>query len=70
MASMMSTWLPLLALPNVEIKRPIEVDGFALASIHDARVKELVDAHPNFREFLSRFTTEFGQPDPKGVLVQ
>jgi hypothetical protein len=57
----MPTSLPLFALPNIEIKRPIGVEGFALASIHDARVQELADAHPNFREFLSRFTTEFGQ---------
>jgi hypothetical protein len=31
----MSTWIPLFALANIEVRRPIEVDGFALASIHD-----------------------------------
>lgn len=65
----MSTWLPLFALANIEVRQPIEVDGFALASIHDARVRELAEAHPNFREFLSRFTTEFGQPIVPSVFI-
>jgi hypothetical protein len=65
----MSTWLPMFALPNIEVRRPIEVDGFALASIHDARVQELAEAHPNFREFLSRFTTEFGKPIVPSVFI-
>jgi hypothetical protein len=65
----MSIWLPMLSLPNIEVKRPIEVDGFALASFHDARVQELADAHPNFREFLNRFTTEFGQPIVPSIFI-
>jgi hypothetical protein len=56
----MVEWLPMFALPSIEIQQAIEVDGFALASIHDSRVQELVDRHPNFKEFLGRFTTEFG----------
>jgi hypothetical protein len=58
----MSEWLPMFALANIEVKNAIEVDGFALASIHDPRVQELARAHPSFKEFLNRFTTEFGQP--------
>lgn len=65
----MFLWLPMFALPNIEVKRPIEVDGFALASIHDARVHELAQAHPNFREFLNRFTTEFGNPIVPSVFI-
>jgi hypothetical protein len=65
----MATWLPMFALPNIEVRRPIEVDGFALASIHDARVRELAEAHPNFREFLNRVTTEFGRPIIPSVFI-
>jgi hypothetical protein len=65
----MSTWLPMFALANIEVRQPIEVDGFALASIHDARVRELAEAHPNFHEFLNRFTTEFGQPIVPSVFI-
>src|ERR1700733_10212623 len=65
----MSTWLPMFALANIEVRRPIEVGGFALASIHDARVRELAEAHPNFREFLNRFTTEFGQPITPSIFI-
>src|SRR5262249_16822680 len=40
-----------------------------LASIRDARIQELADAHPNFREFLNRFTTEFGQPIVPSIFI-
>ncbi len=62
-------WLPLFALPNIEVWQPIEVDGFALASIHDCRVRELAESHPNFREFMSKFKTEFGQPVIPSVFI-
>ncbi len=62
-------WLPLFALPNIEVRQPIELDGFALASIHDGRVRELAESHPNFREFMSKFTTEFGQPIVPSVFI-
>ena len=65
----MTTWLPMFALANVEVKRAIEVDGFALASIHDERVQALARAHHNFHDFLNRFTTEFGQPVTPSVLI-
>jgi hypothetical protein len=65
----MATWFPLFALPNVEVKPPIEVDGFALVSARDVRIQELADAHPNFGEFLNRFTTKFGQPIVPSVFI-
>lgn len=65
----MPAWLPMLALANIEVRRPIEVDGFALASIHDARVQDLAKAHPNFQEFLGRFTTEFGQSIVPSIFI-
>jgi hypothetical protein len=64
-----AVWLPMFALPNIEVKRPVEVDGFALASIHDARVRELAEANPNFSEFLNRFTTEFGKRIVPSVFI-
>jgi hypothetical protein len=59
----------MFAVPNIEVRRPIEVDGFAVASIHDARVHALAEAHPNFQQLLSRFTTEFGQPIIPSVFI-
>jgi hypothetical protein len=59
----------MFALANIEVSQAIEVDGFALASIHDARLRELAAVHPNFREFLNRFTTEFGQPIAPSVFI-
>jgi hypothetical protein len=65
----MSTWLPMFVVPNIEVKKSIEVDGFALASIHDTRVEALAATHSNFRDFLNRFTTEFGQPVTPSVFM-
>ena len=65
----MSEWLPMLALPSIELRRPIEVDGFALASIHDGRVQDLANRHPNFQEFLGRFSTEFGEPLVPSIFI-
>jgi hypothetical protein len=59
----------MFALPNIEVKQTIEVDGFALASIHDARVRDLADANPTFSEFLNRFTTEFGKSIVPSVFI-
>jgi hypothetical protein len=42
----MAEWLPMLALPSIKLRQAIELDGFALASIHDARIQELAaDGH-------------------------
>jgi hypothetical protein len=59
----------MFAVPNIEVRRPIEVEGFALASIHDDRIQALAEAQPNFRQLLSRFTTEFGQPITPSVFI-
>src|SRR5258708_34871390 len=65
----MPAWLPMFGVPNIEVRNPIEVDGFALASVHDARVQALAEAHPNFQQLISRFTSEFGQPITPSVFI-
>jgi hypothetical protein len=49
-------WLPAAALPNIELKNPIEGEGIALAPLSDPRIQSM---HPHFREFLGRFTDAF-----------
>jgi hypothetical protein len=65
----MAEWLPMFALPNIEVRRAIEVEGFALASIHDDRIRDLATRHPHFSEFLNRFTTEFGNPIVPSIII-
>jgi hypothetical protein len=52
--------MPLFAVPAIEVRTAVEVDGFALASLHDSRVQHLAATYPNFKEYLNRFTNEFG----------
>jgi hypothetical protein len=65
----MAAWLPMFALPSIEVRKAIEVDGFALASIHDERVQALAGDHPNFQQFLGNFTTEFGDPLTPSIFI-
>ena len=55
-------WVPMFTLPGVCIQEPIEVDGLAFVSSHDARIIDLAEKHRRFRMYLKRFTTEFGDP--------
>jgi hypothetical protein len=52
----------MFTLPGVCIQEPIEVDGLAFVSSHDARIIDLAEKHRRFRMYLKRFTTEFGDP--------
>src|ERR1700755_3183125 len=53
-------WSPMFSLPNVRIKFPIQVDGFALVSPDDFRVSAIKKKQPRLGSFLKKFKTEFG----------
>jgi len=65
----MSEWLPMFALPNIETRQPIEVDGFALVSIHDERLQRMVKKHRRFGSYLKRFKNEFGEQIVPSILI-
>ena len=65
----MTEWIPLLALPNFEIKKAIGVEKFALASKHDKRIAKLASTHKNFARFLRSFSDEFGEPLVPSILI-
>jgi hypothetical protein len=56
----MPSWVPMFALPNVDVDEPIEADGIALVSLRDDRIHALAEKHKNFAEYISRFESEFG----------
>jgi hypothetical protein len=63
----MTGWLPAAVLPNSNLNAAIEGDGIALVSAVDPRIQ---NSHPNFREFLKRFTDAFGRPlQPASLIV-
>ena len=45
-------WAPMFSLPNVHVKFPIDVDGFALVAPDDFRIKAIKKQQPRLRSFL------------------
>ena len=57
----MDEWVPVLALPNLDMKGVIECAHAAIVSPTDNRVEKLRKEHPNLTTFLSKFSGQFGQ---------
>lgn len=62
-------WVPMFTLPNISIQETIEVDGVALVSLHDGRLRSLATDHEKFAIYLNGFTTEFGQQIAPSVIL-
>ena len=64
-------WIPMFTLPNIAIQEAIEMDGVALVSLQDSRLRALATDHEKFATYLDGFTTEFGQEiTPSVILVR
>ena len=59
----------MFALPNIETRKPIEVEGFALVSVHDERLKAMARRHRRFDSYLKRFKNEFGDPINPSIFI-
>lgn len=57
----MDDWVPVLALPNLDMRGTIECDHAAIVSPVDRRVEKLRQDHPNLTTFLSKFSNQFGE---------
>ncbi|BCH20023.1 hypothetical protein [Mesorhizobium sp. L-2-11] len=53
-------WTPVFVLPNVPLDQAVECEIAAIAPAHDPRVGALTRAHPTFKQFLNRFSDNFG----------
>lgn len=62
-------WWPMFSLPNVQVKFPIEIDGFALVPADDFRIKAITKKQPRLGSFLKRFKTEFGDPVEPSTII-
>jgi hypothetical protein len=65
----MSTWIPMFAMPNIALEEAIEVDGVALVSLHDERLRQLASNHERFASYIDSFQTEFGRPVQPSILI-
>jgi hypothetical protein len=59
----------MFALPNVSAREPIEGSLIALTSLPDGRLTELAKKHASFKQYLNRFTTEFGNKITPAIIL-
>jgi hypothetical protein len=62
-------WNPLFVLPNVSLSAAIGCSIATLAPPDDPRVAALKRTHPRLRQFLSRFSDNFGEKFEPSVLL-
>lgn len=55
----MAVWSPLAMVTNIDLCEPVIAGYGAIVSVSDERVLEIIDEHPSFLDFISRFRTEF-----------
>src|SRR5262245_46484976 len=65
----MVDWIPVLLLPNVELKDPIECEQMTLMGLEGERVRELASRHPTFAKLTANFTDAFGLTVRPAVLL-
>jgi hypothetical protein len=65
----MTKWMPMFAVPNLVLRDPIDVEGFALAPAGDERVVEMMRKNRRFGSFMMRFKTEFGDAIEPSVII-
>jgi hypothetical protein len=65
----MAAWVPMFALPNVDIEESIDADGLSLVSIRDERICILVKKHKRFAMYLRRFKSEFGRRIQPSIII-
>lgn len=65
----MSDWLPVLVLPNLDVREPIGTENIQFVRAVDPRVNEVVTEEPNLGEFIRRFTDAFGAKLVPTVLI-
>jgi hypothetical protein len=64
----MIEWTPIFVLPNVSMRDSIECELAALTGHDDARVKAVIENHPRFGAFLSKFKDQFGEQINPSIL--
>jgi len=65
----MTEWLPVFLMPNLRVVHDIITDEMAIVPCADERLKSYEAKHPQFRQFLQKFTDPFGVRVSPGVLL-
>ena len=65
----MAEWIPVFLMPNLRVAHDITVDEMAIVPSTDERLQAYETKHPQFRQFLQKFTDPFGARVSPGVLL-
>src|SRR5258706_6008661 len=65
----MPDWTPVVVLPNLALKEPIECGQAAIVPMTDGRVVALAKKNKSLGRFLSQFTDAFGQKVQPSLLL-
>lgn len=57
---MADEWIPIVALPNLDMRGKVECEYAAIVRPDDPRVEKLRADHPRLTDFLTRFRSQFG----------
>jgi hypothetical protein len=63
------SWVPIISLPNVDVKYRVEGRYAAIVGYYDKRLARLRGKHPALKRFLSRFRDSFNQVQRSSVLL-
>jgi hypothetical protein len=67
--ALLLAWIPIIALPNVNVQNPIEGNHAAIVGYYDKRLARLRGEHPPFKRFLSCFRDDFGRIQRPSALL-
>jgi hypothetical protein len=68
-ASSMNEWIPILVLPNLDMRSAIECKFAAIVSPVESRVEQLRKDHPTITKFLGKFSDQFNEPCWPSLLI-
>jgi hypothetical protein len=65
----MSDWIPVFLMPNLRVAHEVVCEEMAIVPCTDDRLKPYEASHPQFRQFVQKFTDPFGARVSPGVLL-
>jgi hypothetical protein len=63
------SWTPVFVLPNLRVSHEVTTDEVAIVPYTDERLRPYEATHPQYRQFLRKFTDPFGARVSPGVLL-
>ncbi len=65
----MSNWIPVFLMPNLRVAHKIVSEEMAIVPCTDERLKPYESSHPQFKQFVQKFTDPFGARVSPSVLL-